>query len=156
MRFGAISARELVARVQTHLQMSQLRKEAEEAIRKLAETLESEVRERTKQLEDRNSEVLRQSETVRALSQNLMHVQDDERRHIARELRSHPYRLFTLKYTSRALLRRSWSRRERGRGHSLCCRTRAHRLKHLLQVLLRNALDVSTRQPRDDGGNAAA
>src|SRR5579864_2612283 len=63
MRFGAISARELVARVQTHLQMSQLRKEAEEAIRKLAETLESEVRERTKQLEDRNSEVLRQSET---------------------------------------------------------------------------------------------
>jgi signal transduction histidine kinase len=80
------SARELVARVQTHLQMSQVRKEAEATIRKLAETLESEVRERTKELEDRNSEVLRQSETVRALSQNLMHVQDDERRHIAREL----------------------------------------------------------------------
>jgi signal transduction histidine kinase len=37
-------------------------------------------------LEERNSEVLEQAQTVNALSRNLMHVQDEERRHIAREL----------------------------------------------------------------------
>ena len=41
---------------------------------------------RTKELEERNAEVLQQAETVQTLSSSLMHVQDDERRHIAREL----------------------------------------------------------------------
>src|SRR6202044_4145998 len=59
---------------------------SEERFRRLAETLESEVRVRTKELEERNAEVLQQSETVQTLSSSLMHVQDDERRHIAREL----------------------------------------------------------------------
>jgi PAS domain S-box-containing protein len=60
--------------------------ESEDRFRKLAETLESEVRIRTRELEERNSEVLEQAQTVQALSRNLTHVQDEERRHIAREL----------------------------------------------------------------------
>jgi PAS domain S-box-containing protein len=60
--------------------------ESEDRFRKLAETLESEVRVRTRELEERNSEALDQAQTVQTLSRNLMHVQDEERRHIAREL----------------------------------------------------------------------
>ena len=62
------------------------RREAEEKYRKLAESLDVEVRERTKQLEIRNSDVMRQSEQLRDLSYRLMQTQDEERRHIAREL----------------------------------------------------------------------
>ena len=60
--------------------------ESEDRFRKLAETLESEVRVRTRELEERNSEVLQQAQTVQSLARSLMHVQDEERRHIAREL----------------------------------------------------------------------
>jgi PAS domain S-box-containing protein len=62
------------------------RKEAEENYRLLAQTLELEVRARTRELEERNADVLRQSEQVRALSWRLLRSQDEERRHIAREL----------------------------------------------------------------------
>jgi PAS domain S-box-containing protein len=61
-------------------------RDSEERFRRLAESLESEVQVRTKELEERNAEVLLQAETVQTLSSSLMHVQDDERRHIAREL----------------------------------------------------------------------
>ena len=62
------------------------RREAEEKYRKLAESLDAEVRERTQELERRNADVLRQSEQLRDLSYRLMKTQDEERRHIAREL----------------------------------------------------------------------
>ena len=62
------------------------RKVAEESYRTLAETLDAEVRARTKELEERNAEILRQSEHVRELSWRLLRAQDEERRHIAREL----------------------------------------------------------------------
>jgi PAS domain S-box-containing protein len=62
------------------------RKEAEEKYRKLAETLDAEVRARTRDLEARNAEILRQSDQVRELSWRLLRTQDEERRHIAREL----------------------------------------------------------------------
>jgi PAS domain S-box-containing protein len=62
------------------------RKRAEENYRHLAETLESEVRARTLELENRNAEIVRQSELVREFSQRLLQAQDEERRHIAREL----------------------------------------------------------------------
>jgi PAS domain S-box-containing protein len=62
------------------------RREAEENYRKLAESLDVEVRERTRELEGRNADVLRQSEQLRDLSHRLMRAQDEERRHIAREL----------------------------------------------------------------------
>jgi signal transduction histidine kinase len=62
------------------------RRQAEENYRQLAETLDAEVRARTRQLEERNTEILRQSEQVRELSWRLLRAQDEERRHIAREL----------------------------------------------------------------------
>jgi PAS domain S-box-containing protein len=62
------------------------RKEAEENYRRLAETLDLEVQERTRELEQRNAEIVRQSEQVRELSWRLLRAQDEERRHIAREL----------------------------------------------------------------------
>jgi signal transduction histidine kinase len=62
------------------------RKEAEEKFRILAETLDAEVRARTRELEDRNADVLRQADQVRELSWRLLRAQDEERRHIAREL----------------------------------------------------------------------
>ena len=55
------------------------RKEAEESFRKLAQTLDAEVRARTRELEE-------QSDQVRELSWRLLTSQDEERRHIAREL----------------------------------------------------------------------
>ena len=61
-------------------------KRAEENYKKLAETLDAEVRERTRELEFRNAEVVRQSQQLRDLSVRLLQVQDEERRRIAREL----------------------------------------------------------------------
>jgi two-component system NarL family sensor kinase len=61
-------------------------RQSEEQFRKLSESLDVEVRSRTRELEERNSEVLRQSEQVRELSWRLLLAQDEERRHIAREL----------------------------------------------------------------------
>ncbi len=61
-------------------------RESEERFRKLAETLDAEVRARTEELEQRNLEVLTQAEQVRHLSWQLLRTQDEERRHIAREL----------------------------------------------------------------------
>ena len=62
------------------------RKVAEESYRTLAETLDAEVRARTRELVERNAEILRQSEQVRELQWRLLRAQDEERRHIAREL----------------------------------------------------------------------
>jgi PAS domain S-box-containing protein len=61
-------------------------KRVEGNYRRLAETLEAEVRARTLELENRNVEVLRQSDLLRVFSQRLLQAQDEERRHIAREL----------------------------------------------------------------------
>jgi PAS domain S-box-containing protein len=73
----------------THLAVSRDvsdRKRSEENYRQLAETLEAEVRARTVELENRNFEVLRQSELLREFSRRLLQAQDEERRRIAREL----------------------------------------------------------------------
>ena len=61
-------------------------KRAEENYRTLAESLEAEVQARTRELEIRNADVVRQSEQLRDLSRRLLQVQDEERRRIAREL----------------------------------------------------------------------
>ena len=63
----------------------QLRK-SEEELRTLARELETQVHIRTHELEQRNAEVVQQSEQLRELSNRLLQTQDDERRHIAREL----------------------------------------------------------------------
>jgi PAS domain S-box-containing protein len=59
---------------------------SEEKLRTLAEELENQVRARTHELEQRNAEILQQSEQLRDLSRRLLQAQDQERRHIAREL----------------------------------------------------------------------
>ena len=61
-------------------------KRVEENYRQLAESLNAEVRARTRELESRNAEVVRQSELLREFSGRLLQAQDAERRHIAREL----------------------------------------------------------------------
>ena len=60
--------------------------EREERLRTLADSLESQVRARTNELEQRNAENLQQSEQLRELSNRLLQTQDEERRRIAREL----------------------------------------------------------------------
>lgn len=59
---------------------------SEERFRLLSERLDAEVRSRTEELEKRNADLLRQSMRVRSLSRRLLKAQDEERRHIAREL----------------------------------------------------------------------
>ena len=80
------SARELLARVAVRLNMARVRREAADVERRLRAEAECEVRVRTRELEERNAEVLRQSEQLRELSWHLWRMQDEERRHIAREL----------------------------------------------------------------------
>jgi len=59
---------------------------SENQLHVLFDGLENEVRIRTRQLEERNSEILQQAEQLRDLSNRLLQSQDDERRRIAREL----------------------------------------------------------------------
>ncbi len=61
-------------------------RQSEERFRTLSETLDAEVRARTRELEGRNAHMLRQSEQLRELSWRLLRTQDEERRRIAREL----------------------------------------------------------------------
>jgi PAS domain S-box-containing protein len=69
-----------------HKRVEEDLRQSQERYRVLAETLESQVRERTLELERRNNEMLNQSEHLRELSVRLMEMQDEERRRIAREL----------------------------------------------------------------------
>jgi PAS domain S-box-containing protein len=61
-------------------------RESEERLRSLADALDTQVRFRTQELQRRNAEILQQSEQLRDLSIRLLRTQDEERRHIAREL----------------------------------------------------------------------
>ena len=81
--FGVVCYfRDISEQVRTRTAIS----ESEERFRRLAESLESEVHIRTRELETRNAELSEQAGVVQSLSRSLMHVQDEERRHIAREL----------------------------------------------------------------------
>jgi PAS domain S-box-containing protein len=59
---------------------------SKERLGALAEELELKVRLRTRELEERNTEVLQQAEELRHLSNRLVQSQDEERRRISREL----------------------------------------------------------------------
>jgi len=61
-------------------------KEREERYRELADALDTQVEFRTRELRQRNAEVVRQAEQLRDLSSRLMQLQDEEHRRIAREL----------------------------------------------------------------------
>jgi PAS domain S-box-containing protein len=67
-------------------QTAEALRESEERLRVLADGLEVTVRTRTRELEERNREILERSEQLQQLSNRLVRVQDEERRHIAREL----------------------------------------------------------------------
>ena len=60
--------------------------ESEARFRLLADALDTQVQFRTQELQRRNAEILHQSEQLRDLSGRLLLIQDEERRHIAREL----------------------------------------------------------------------
>jgi PAS domain S-box-containing protein len=59
---------------------------SEARYRELAENLDREVQARTRELEQRNEDVVRTSEGLRRLSARLMQIQDEERRRVARDL----------------------------------------------------------------------
>jgi PAS domain S-box-containing protein len=61
-------------------------KRVQNSYQKLVESLDAEVRDRTKELEERNADVVRQSKRLREMAWHLLHTQDEERRHLAREL----------------------------------------------------------------------
>jgi PAS domain S-box-containing protein len=82
VEFVAGSTRDISDRKRVEEQLRQ----SEERYRKLAATLESQVRARTKELEARNNEILAQTEMLHDLSIRLMETQDQERRHLAREM----------------------------------------------------------------------
>jgi PAS domain S-box-containing protein len=67
-------------------QVERALRESEDSLRALSDGLEIQVRARTQELEQRNWEILQQAEQLRQLSNRLLKTQDDERRHIAREL----------------------------------------------------------------------
>lgn len=69
----------------TNTDITELRN-AQEALRLSKEFTEEQVRSRTRELEVRTSEVIQQSEQLRELSQKMLQIQEDERRHVAREL----------------------------------------------------------------------
>jgi PAS domain S-box-containing protein len=71
-------------------------RESEERLRTLSDSLELQVRNRTQELEQRNAEILQQSELLRELSNCLLTTQDDERRRIARELHDSAGQLITV------------------------------------------------------------
>ena len=56
------------------------------ALKSAQDQLRDQVRVQTRQLDERNEEVLQQAEQLRELSTRLQRTQDEERRHIAREL----------------------------------------------------------------------
>lgn len=84
---GRIIGASKVARdISQRKQLDVALRQSEERFRKLSASLDAEVRARTAELEERNREVLTQAEQVRQLSWQVLRIQDEERRHIAREL----------------------------------------------------------------------
>jgi PAS domain S-box-containing protein len=76
------STRDITERKRVEEQLRQ----SQDRFRVLAASLENQVLSRTSELEQRNNDVLMQSEQLRNLSVRLMETQDHERRRIAREL----------------------------------------------------------------------
>jgi PAS domain S-box-containing protein len=86
-RAGRVVGASKVARdITEHKRIERALRESQDRLRALAEGLESQVRIRTQQLEQRNAEILQQSEQLQGLSNRLVKTQDDERRRISREL----------------------------------------------------------------------
>jgi len=76
------STRDITERKRVEAELRQNREE----LHSLAATLEAKVQARTRELEIRTNDVALQAEQLRELSVRLMRAQDEERRHIAREM----------------------------------------------------------------------
>ena len=84
---GRIVGASKVARdITERKEVDRMLREREQLLRMLADDLEATVRERTRELEQRNAEIIAQSEQLRRLSRRLQRSQDAERRRVAREL----------------------------------------------------------------------
>jgi PAS domain S-box-containing protein len=76
----------------------------EERFRALSQRLETQVHNRTRELEQKNADILKTAEQVRQLSWRLLTTQDEERRHIARELHDSAGQILTVLGMSLATL----------------------------------------------------
>src|SRR5207245_8834113 len=85
-RGRVIGASKIARDITAQKRAEQTLRENEQRLRALTDALEAQVRARTMELERRNREVLHQSQKLRELSHRLIQIQDNERRHIAREL----------------------------------------------------------------------
>lgn len=86
-RTGLITGASKVARdITENKKLERAMRENEERLRTLALGLETEVLKRTRELDQRNAEAVQQTERVQDLSNRLLQAQDEERRHIGREL----------------------------------------------------------------------
>ena len=83
---NVIGASKIARDVTDRKQAEQRLRESEERLRDLADALDTQVQFRTRELQRRNTEILQQTEQLRHLSVRLLQTQDEERRHIAREL----------------------------------------------------------------------
>src|SRR6202000_1553863 len=82
----------------------------QEKFRKLSESLDTQIRARTGELEARNAENLEQAEQLRDLSVRLLKAQDDERRRIARDLHDSSGQVLSVLSMNLAILARNSSK----------------------------------------------
>lgn len=81
-----IGASKIARDISERKQIERALRDSEDRFRTLADALETQVQFRTQELQRRNLEILQQTEQLRDLSRRLLQTQDEERRHIAREL----------------------------------------------------------------------
>ena len=81
-----IGASKIARDISERKRTEELLRVSEDKYRSLVGNLEEKVNARTRELVERNAEVLQQAELLRGLSHRLMQIQDDERRRIARNL----------------------------------------------------------------------
>jgi PAS domain S-box-containing protein len=81
-----VGASKIARDVTQRKRVEQALHESEARFRLLADALDTQVQFRTQELQRRNAEIVHQAERLRDLSGRLLLIQDEERRHIAREL----------------------------------------------------------------------
>jgi signal transduction histidine kinase len=140
------SARELLARVGARLEIASLQNE-------LAESLDKQVRARTTQLEHRTAELLMQAEDIRHLTAELLQTQDEERRHIARELHDSAGQTLTVLGMNLAQLVQQATRKD---PELVRCAEESEELVHQLQREIRTTSYLLHPPMLDESGLSSA